>query len=1069
MKPYYYLFIIHLIMVVFTRCGTKLPPEIAEVYQEIPNEVDFNLHVRPILSDRCWACHGPDKNSRKAELRLDTEEGAFGVLASGAGKAFVKGNLSRSLAFQRMLSHDPQRIMPPAESNLSLNSKEIAIIAKWIEQGAEWKEHWAFIPPEKFEVPEIKNQSWLRHNPIDNFVQEKLEEEGLTPNPKADKERLLRRVYLDLTGLPPSIEAMDEFLADKSSDAYEKVVDYLLKTDAYAERMAMEWMDVARYADSHGMHADGWRLMWPWRDWVIKAFQENMPYNQFVTWQLAGDLLPDASKEQILATAFHRNHPMTAEGGVIDEEFRLINVFDRTNTTATAFLGLTMECAQCHDHKYDPISQKEYYQMTAFFNNVKEIGMTGDDGNFGPSLLMTTTEEDKKIANLEKKIIEKEKKLKLTTQELSKLKEFIETSTAKAPDDHDFYAPFEQVSAQKENKRTKLTFDGNAKLYAYGEPEITEGKFGNAIKFDNDFDFIDLDMGKNFEMTEPFSVSLWMNTHADDPKKSQTFIGSAGDKNGFWRGWDFYLDYENRLTVRLINSLPTSLVHVVSKEKITINQWTHVAFSYDGSGKAKGLKLFINGKEAEIKIEADNLYKSILPIHLIYPVHMRPVRIGRSYRGATGEYGIYLGKMDEFKIFKRRLSAGEVAHLAHLDDIPKEQEILTKVYQSNQYQKTFKELTDLRQQKLALIDTIMEVMVMQEMPKPRQTFVLSRGQYDSPMEKVKPATPEKVLTFSKKLPKNRLGLAQWLFQEENPLTARVTVNRYWQMLFGQGLVKTPHDFGSQGNLPTHPKLLDWLAVEFRESGWDIQKLLKTIVMSSTYRQSSIVNQEKRAQDPNNILLTRGASFRLSAEIIRDNALAASGLLVKKVGGESVKPYQPSGLWKEKTNFSAVLLEYRANHGDSLYRRSMYTFIRRTSPHPAMNAFDAPNRDVCIVKRENTNTPLQALVLLNDPQFVEAARVLAERMQKEGGQKLDDQITYAFRLVTGRKPKTKEVAILNKIFQKEKQNFEENPEKARELLSIGEYPKDDTLDQSTTAALAVVANTLISHDEAYMRR
>ncbi|MDX2304503.1 MAG: DUF1553 domain-containing protein [Microscillaceae bacterium] len=1055
-------------LVVFSQCSTKLPQEVAQVYASLPQEIDFNLHIRPILADRCWACHGPDKNARKANLRLDTEEGAFAALESGEGKAFVKGNLSKSLAFQRMISHDPEKLMPPAESNLSLSPKELALIAKWIEQGAEWKEHWAFIAPEKPQIPALKDKSWKIQNPIDHFIYEKLEEEKLSPNPEADKERLLRRVYLDLTGLPPSISAMDQFLADKSPNAYEKVVDRLLQSDAYAERMAMEWMDVARYADSHGMHADGWRNMWPWRDWVIRAFKKNMPYDQFVTWQLAGDLLPKASKEQILATAFHRNHPMTAEGGVIDEEFRLLYVFDRTNTTATAFLGLTMECARCHDHKYDPISQKEYYQMSAFFNQVKELGMTGDDGDYGPLLLLSDEKTDKKIASLDQKIKAQEKELQLTEKELSQLKEYLEKTTSEIPKDHSLYLPFESLQTQGAEDKNKLIIDNHPDQYSYGKPTLSTGKFGNALEFDDEYDLIEVKEAGLYEMTQPFSVSLWVNTYAKNPQKTQTLIGNSGDKNGQWRGWDLFLDSKNRLSARLIHCLPTDLIQVTSQEEIPLKKWTHVAFSYDGSGKAKGLKLFINGKPCISQVEMDNLYKSITPIEGIYP-SKRPLRIARSFRAFTGEYGIFMGKLDEIKLFERKLSASEIARLSRIPQLADQKDAFAQIYQAADYQKVFTELTQLRHEKLNLVKDIDAIMVMQDMPKPRPTFVLNRGQYDAPLEKVQAATPNKVFPFPKNLPPNRLGLAQWLFAKENPLTARVTVNRYWQLFFGQGLVKTPHDFGVQGNLPTHPKLLDWLAVEFRESGWDVKKLHKLIVLSATYRQSSIVSKEKRDKDPTNLYLARGASFRLSAETIRDNALAASGLLVRQVGGKSVKPYQPEGLWTEKANFSQVLFDYYPSKGDSLYRRSMYTFIRRTSPHPAMNAFDAPNRDVCTVKRENTNTPLQALVLLNDPQFVEAARVLAERMQKEGGKTVQEQINYAFRLVTGRKPKAKETALLTQLCLQQKADFEKFPQKAQELLSIGEYPRDQNLDQIQTAALAAVANTLLSHDEAYMRR
>ncbi|MDN5213517.1 DUF1553 domain-containing protein [Fulvivirgaceae bacterium BMA12] len=1055
-------------------CHQELPEEVQTAYEELPEKIDFNFHVKPILSDRCYACHGPDQNSRKASLRLDTEEGAFEALESG-GRAFVAGNFKKSMAIQRMLSHDPEFIMPPPESNLHMTAEEVAIIAKWVKQGAEWKGHWSFIPPESVEIPDPVNPDWQADNAIDHFVLQELSRQGLTPSPRAGKERLLRRVTMDLTGLPPTIEEIDNFLEDSSPNAYEKVVDRLLGSESYGERMAMEWMDLARYADSHGMHADGWRLMWPWRDWVIKSFNENMPYDKFVTWQLAGDLLPNATKEQILATAFHRNHPMTAEGGVIDEEFRMEYVADRTNTTATAFLGLTMSCAKCHDHKFDPISQEDYFQMFSFFNNIKELGMTGDDGNYGPMLLLTDEETDALLEDLDEKIQNKEKALDFSQEDINSIRDFVGNNSHAQKDPAGLigYYPFDKVRKGKnKNGHEVLIIDENRKSTSPGNPVITDGKIGKALMFEGDYNPVQLsDMGI-FEMTDPFSAAAWINASKTEKGKTQVILGNTGSKNNFWRGWDFFLDSLDQLSARLIHSLPHNYIQVTSNESIPANTWTHVSVTYDGSGRAEGLQLFINGSLAAVTVDYDRLYKSVIPVtSSSHQPDNRALQVGKSYRAFSGENGIYKGKIDEIKIFDRKLSHFEVGKVAGLESPPADSKALAVhlLEQDKKHRQQLADLKKLRQEKLAIMDTISEVMVMEEMPESRTTHVLERGQYDAPGKQVNPGTPQHVLAFPDSLPANRLGLAQWLFSEANPLTSRVTVNRYWQMFFGQGLVKSLYDFGNQGDLPTHPELLDWLSISFMENGWNLKSLCKLIVMSSTYQQSSVVRPELKEKDPYNALLARGSSYRWPAEMIRDNALAASGLLSKKVGGQSVKPYQPEGLWIELGNFSHILLHYKPDSGEKLYRRSMYTFIRRTSPPPFMITFDAPNRDICILQRERTNTPLQALVLLNDPQFVESSRVLAERMQLEGGDNLDTQITYAFRLTTGRKPKTDELTLLKSLYEKERQRFTEDPEQANQLLAVGEKKKDKTLDVVKTAALAMLVNTIQNHDETYMKR
>lgn len=1064
-------------------CGPTLPAPVAQAYEDLPENIDFNFHIRPILSDRCFSCHGPDENSREADLRLDLEKYAFESLSSGNGYAIVAGNSGKSESVNRILSNDPTFQMPPPKSNLVLSEREKAMLIKWIDQGADWKEHWAFIKPQKVSSPEIKNKNWPQENEIDAFIYKGLEVNGFEPTEKADKERLLRRLSMDLRGLPPSIEEIEDFLTDQEEDAYEKAVDKMLDSEAHAERLAMDWMDLARYADSHGMHADGWRMMWPWRDWVIKAFKKNMPYDEFVAWQLAGDLMDNASHEQKLATAFNRNHPMTAEGGVIDEEFRLGYVFDRTETVATAFMGLTVGCARCHDHKFDPISQKEYYQLTAFFNNVKELGMTGDDGNYGPMLEMADEETVKKLDGMKAEIETWERKLSLTEKELIDSKKYVEQlPRLNKLKGRIGYYPFDNIRSRRnaDRKKTwangvkdagfKYVIDNNTASASNGKALLEKGKIGNALRFTGDYDEVYLQDMPNFEWTDPFSVGLWMNSTKRKKGETQTLLGTTGEKNTFWRGWEFYLDTLNRLNARIIHSLPHNYIHLRAKDSIQINQWLHAGLSYKGSGKAKGLKLFLNGKEMESEVIYDRLYKSSQTVGGgAHKVSTRPIRVAQSYRGFTGESGYFIGRLDDIQLFNRELSPVEVARLAGVDQYKPEDVQMHFVQQDKEVRKQKETLRELRNEWLKLSNTLPEVMVMEELPKPRETFAYNRGEYDSPIYKVSMATPEVLPEFSPDYPQNRLGLAKWIFDKNNPLTARVTVNRYWQMLFGKGLVKTPQDFGVQGELPSHPELLDWLAVEFMESDWNVRHLLKTMVLSATYQQSSETSPEQREKDPENIWLARGSSYRLPAEMIRDNALAASGLLVQKVGGESVRPYQPPGLWIEKGNFSHKLLNYKVTGGDSLYRRSLYTFVKRTSPHPAMTAFDAPNRDICTVKRENTNTPLQALVLLNDPQFVEPARVLAERIQKEEPEELASQINLAFRLSTGRNAKEKEIALLSELYSKQFERFKEKPEEARELLSFGDYPRSEELDVQKTAALAVVSSTILNHDEAYMKR
>ena len=1056
-------------------CSLEIPAEINQEYTGLPEVVDFNYHVKPILSDRCYQCHGPDEKTRKAGLRLDVESIAFSKMASG-NRAFSPGNLSKSESAKRIIHEDPEIVMPPPEANLTLTNREKAMIFKWIKQGAEWKEHWAFLPPQKLNP---KTETNAFENQIDQFIKNRLDQEGLDFSPKASKIILARRVYLDLTGLPPSIEDLDAFVNDKDNKAYENLVDQLLDTDAYAERLALDWLDLARYADSHGLHADGIRTMWPWRDWVIKAFKQNMPYDQFVTWQLAGDLLPNASQEQKLATAFNRNSPMTAEGGVIDEEWRLHYVFERAETLSTAFMGLTVACAKCHDHKFDPISQKDYFQLTAFFNNIRELGMTGDDGEFGPLLALTDDKTQSKLDQLNEIFGSIKKDISITKDQLEKVYQYSDELAAKtkAQTQLIFHGAFEEMA---KTKKRRHSVDGKEDFYGKVDqmPEIVQGIKGNAFKFSKDYDHLHIKnkLVPNLEWTTPFSLSLWMNTDKRKEGSTQTLIANSGGKNDMWRGWECYLDDQNKLNLRLINVAPSNLIHIRSLDSLPLNEWQHLSLTVDGSGKAKGVRFYFNGKEIEKANVIDNLYKTMLPTTRDRKKGFvnieRDLIIGRSYAGSAGDNGLFSGQLDELKFFKGVLTPFEIQSI-HLETKGIKEAIawpLVKEHLIEKNQKIVtlkKQLKQNREEYLKTYSPITEIMVMREMDNPRPTYLYNRGNYSDPLYTVEAKVPEILPAMDEDLPKNRLGLSQWLFDSKNPLTARVAVNRYWQMIFGKGLVATPNDFGVQGQLPSHPELLDWLALNFSES-WDVKALLKKMVLSKTYQQQSVSNPILDQKDPNNLLLGRANATRLPAEIIRDNALKVSGLLNPKVGGESVKPYQPKGLWKEKNNFSTFLLEYEESKGQDLYRRGLYTFIRRTSPPPNMLTFDATSREVCTVKRDITSTPLQALVLLNDPQFFEASRIFAERMIKSKDN-LEEQISLGFRLATARHPNEKELEILVNLYNSQYQYFRQNRDKANEILSVGEKPRDIKLYSVKTAAMTMVANTLLNHNETYTKR
>ena len=807
------------------------------ILSQLPETIDYNFHVQPILSDRCYRCHGPDENARKAELRLDIEAGLFGEKGNPTSPV-SPGNLSASEVFKRIISDDPEYMMPPPDSKLSLDEQEVAILAKWIEQGAEWKPHWSFTPPKRSLIPEVKQNTWPI-NPIDNFVLTRLQREGLTPANQANKETLIRRVTLDLTGLPPTLEEIDDFLADNANNSYETLVDRLLLSSQYGENMAVDWLDLSRYADTHGYQSDFYRPHWPWRDWVIKALNANMPYDDFVTWQLAGDLLPSPSTEQILATGFNRNHAQNNEGGIVEEEFRVEYVADRTQTFGTAFLGLTMQCARCHDHKYDPISQKEFYQLFSFFNNVAESGQTTfyQPDMPGPTLLLPDEELKEQISYIEK--LTKVKEQELAQYSKDKYDSFQESAVIPKVDGKVKGQVAHYTLDQVQNDhipnnvpggRPGRIIDPVSNRLAQAPPNVIISKVNNGLLLSGDDALSFPGVGK-YTRADPFTIGMWVWI-PDGLTNGVIFHSNKGSALYTYKGYQVSVE-EDLFDVRLAHNFPYNSIHLLSTTAAPRNKWIHLALTYDGSSQASGVRLYADGDEIEMAVQRNNLYKDIV-FHPKEGATKSPVdthlKIGARWRGK----GFTNGMVDEVKIFDRELTKMEIDVIAGKEILYNEMEwsaliaeqrhelfdyqiITDEIFTSKQH-----DLKNLRMQSNVLREPIFEVMVMDEMPQPRQAYVLARGAYDQLLEPVNPGTPLSVLSFKDNLEPDRLGLASWLFDPDNPLPARVTVNRFWQHYFGIGLVKTVDDFGSQGERPSHPQLLDWLAVEFVESGWDIK-------------------------------------------------------------------------------------------------------------------------------------------------------------------------------------------------------------------------------------------------------
>lgn len=1072
--------LISCLILIHIGCHPSLPEEVEISYKSLPKNIDYNIHVKPILSDKCFICHGPDKAKVSAGLQLHTPETAFLELPESPGKfAIDPGNLKKSEVFYRILSQDPNLIMPTPGSYLTLTANEKAILIKWIDQGAEYKDHWAFIPVVEPKIPQI-DKKYNPTNPIDNFILKKLEQQNITPAKKSTKELLLRRVSLDLTGLPPTKKEILAFTNDTSQNAYEKQVDRLLASPHYGEKMAIDWLDLARYADTHGYFVDRYRDMSPWRDWVIKSFNQNMPYDQFVTWQLAGDLLENPTKEQILATGFNRLHPQNLEGGIIDEEFRSEYVADRTNVVGQGIMGLTVACAKCHDHKYDPISQKNYFELYSFFNQVNESGQIPWDWSTPvPTLLLPTQDEEKMAAYIDSLIQEQEKELEnVKTNELDHVKKWISEEKYKIDSFKDKKHLLAYFDFENENISNKLNHQQKGIIKTQFTTNqnviLKEGYSGRGLQFDGD-SWLDLDKIGIFQRSEAFSIGLRIFIPRD-LKEGVIFHKGQGTRLHSYRGYHLAIKEDNTLELLLAHVWPDNAIVELTKEKVPRDQWIQLTLTYDGSSTASGLKVYLNGKEMESKIKIDNLYKDIVFHNFEDYIYSKPIEPGLQLGARWRGKGIAKAILDDLFIFDKELTQIEILKIADKEslssilsksnnELSKEEFNNLKKYYLSSKSKSTKEtkssLQKLRTMYADSVNDIQEVMVMKETPKLRKTYILERGQYDSAGEEVFSNTPESLPSMPKDLPKNRLGLAKWLMNPKHPLTARVAVNRYWQNFFGAGIVETSEDFGNQGSLPTHPELLDWLANEFMQSKWDLKKLNKLIVMSNTYQQDSKASNQIRELDPYNKLLARGPSKRLSGEMLRDNALLASGLLNKEIGGESVKPYQPDGLW------IMTHLPYKKDSGKKLYRRSLYTIWKRTAPNPTIGTFDAANRDICTTRRQETNTPLQALVLLNDPTYLEAAKVIGKNMTKFSS--IEEGIKDTYIKLTGKTISDKELQILMSFQQKEYKKFKENTDKTKGWISSGDFQilKDDNL--PLIAANAVIASTIMNLDATITKR
>ena len=993
-----------------------------------PPAVDFQRQVRPILSDNCFLCHGPDKGTRMADLRLDLKDGALAARKNGT--PIVPGKPDESLLIKRIFSEDASFRMPPAMAHKTLTAEQKDTLRKWIEQGAPWKEHWSFIPPVKQNPPAVQNTSWIR-TPIDQFLLARIETAGLTPNQEADRRTMIRRVTFDLTGLPPTPEEVEAFVSDKSPKAYEKVVDHLLASPRYGEHRARYWLDAARYADSQGLHIDNYREMWPYREWVIRAFNSNMPFDRFTIEQLAGDLLPNATLDQKIASGFHRCNVTTNEGGSIPAEVEAMYAKDRADTTGIVWLGLTVGCATCHNHKFDPIAQKEYYSLTSFFRNTTQLALDGNIPDTPPTVVVPRQEDWKRWTDL--------------SVERANLRAAIAKREALNGAKAERWHPADaQWTPPSELPRGVTVGDGPPQL-------------GKALHFEKDASFL-LD-SPALEADKPFTIAAWVWVPKD---KGNFTIASQREepKDGKSHGWTFSV---NGGALGVNGRAPELRLNAVNEKYITARPaadyelkpetWYHLQFTYDGSRSRKGLALYVNGMFVPTYGDGSDNNPLTEPISA-------PAKVKLSGPAVAG-FRILTVHSDEVQaeenFYADKAAFGDQDALRKLytyEADPASRKAVAKLH-----------TVDAEREQIARRGAV--TFVMQERTDTQPVaHVLYRGQYDQMRDEVHPGVPAVLPPMAASLPRNRLGLAQWIVDPANPLTARVTVNRFWQELFGTGIVKTSEDFGAQGEPPSHPELLDWLAIEFRDSGWDVKKLFRLMVMSSAYRQSAMATEDKIGKDPDNRLLARGPRYRMDAEMVRDCALSASGLLRPEIGGPSVKPYQPMNIWETVAMNESNTRFYKQDSGDALYRRSMYTFWKRSAPPALMDIFNAPSRETCIVRRERTNTPLQALATMNDPQFVEAARWLAQHALKQAN--VEGQVNFMADRLLSRDLDAKEMAIVLASYRDYLSYYDSKPDDAKRLLAVGESKADESLPKPQFAALTMVANELLNMDEVLVK-
>lgn len=991
------------------------------------DKLRYNRDIRPILSDKCFQCHGPDAAKRQAELRLDDPKSA---LDHRDGKAaIVVGDAAHSRLYQRIVTQDADEKMPPAETGNALTAEEIGKLQRWINEGAEYEPHWAFVKPHIAPVP--NSEGAKPASVVDAFLLDRLRREGLTASPRAEKNVLIRRASLDLLGLPPTLAEIDEFLADEAPDAYERLLDRLLASPRYGERMAMPWMQAARYSDTNGYQTDGPRTMWRWRDWVIDAFNRNLPFDRFTIEQLAGDLLPQPDLDQLIATGFNRNHRANAEGGIIPEEFLVEYIVDRVETTSTVWLGLTLGCCRCHDHKYDPVSQKEFYGLYSFFNQVPELGKALRNENSPPLIKAPTRDQQRKLELLASKVREAQTK-------------------------------WDKVEAD-------VTAAQRAWEQALPEADRVDGTVTRALELRKELEQPVFDGKRQEEMgdvahvreTDRFAFAAWVE--AKDPRPQTVLARMEADTS--YRGYELRT-VGGKLHVVFAGRILDDHIKVETQDPLLASGRHHVVVTYDASKLATGVKMYVDGAVVPVRIVADLLSNPFESPTAKFTI------------GGGGYVEPFLGEIADVRLYKGVPTDEEIAAISaakpldKLAAIPVAERTKAESAKLREYFLTHRaspELKAIREtwqmaqaDHAAYLDALPTTMIMRDQPGLRETHVLVRGEYNRPGDKAPLGTPKVLPKFDGT---NRLDFAKWLVSEEHPLTSRVTVNRWWSQFFGTGLVKTTEDFGAQGELPSHPELLDWISLEFIRLGWDVKHIQRKMLESAAYQQTARVSPELLARDPDNRLLARGPRFRMTAEMIRDAALSAAGLLVDELGGPSVKPYQPPGLWEDvSSDIGGLFSSYVPDEGAGLYRRGLYTFWKRTMSPPMMTVLDSPTRDICRVATVRTNTPLQALNLMNDVTYLEAARLLAERMMIGGGSQPASRIAWGFRTVTAREPSAEELAVLVQGFERRLAAYQKQPELAEGLLKMGSAPVRDGLNRTELAAYATSAAVLMNLDE-----